>query len=73
MQTITVNQLGETINKPHQWEVGLDRIGILGLLKLPHFGRGQYTTSCIKKLLEVMHGMDIWLDKPIPITVEFIV
>jgi hypothetical protein len=30
-------------------------------------------TTCIKKLLEVTHRRDIWLDKPIPITVELIV
>jgi hypothetical protein len=52
--------------------LGLDRTGILGLLKLPHFGRGQYATTCIKQLLAVTHGGDIWLDKPIPITVELI-
>jgi hypothetical protein len=72
MQTITVNQLGEMISQPHQWAVGLDRTRILGLLKLPHFGRGQYATTCVKQLLAVMHGGDIWLDKPIPITVELI-
>jgi hypothetical protein len=72
MQNIVVNQLGEMISQPHQWAVGLDRTRILGLLKLPHFGRGQYATTCIKQLLAVTHGGDIWLDKPIPITVELI-
>jgi hypothetical protein len=72
MHNIVVNQLGETISQPHQWAVGLDRICILGLLKLPHFGRGQYATACIKQLLAVTHGGDIWLDKPVPITVELI-
>jgi hypothetical protein len=43
------------------------------LLKLPHFGRGQYTTACVKQLLVVTHGGDIWLDKPVPIIVEIIV
>jgi hypothetical protein len=28
--------------------------------------------ACIKKLLAVMHGGDVWLDKLIPITVELI-
>ena len=66
MQNIVVNQLGETISQPHQWGVGLDKIGILGLLKLPHFGRGQYATTCFKQLLAVTHKGDIWLDRPIP-------
>jgi hypothetical protein len=56
MQNIVVNQLGKMISQPNQWAVGLDRIGILGFLKLPYFGRGQYTTSCVKKLLAVTHG-----------------
>jgi hypothetical protein len=29
--------------------------------------------KCIKQLLEVTHGGYIWLDKPIPITIELIV
>jgi hypothetical protein len=72
METIVMNPLEGTITKPHKWAIGLDRIGILGLLKIPHFGRGQYAMACIKKLLEVMHGGDVWLDKPIPIIVELI-
>jgi hypothetical protein len=28
--------------------------------------------SCVKQLLVVTHGGDIWLDKPFPITVDII-
>jgi hypothetical protein len=72
MQKIVVNQLGETITQPHQWALDWTETRILGLLKIPHFGRGQYATACVKQLLAVMHGGDIWLDKPVPITVELI-
>jgi hypothetical protein len=72
MQKLVVKKLGETITQPHQWAIRLDRTRILGLLKIPHFGRGQYASSCIKQLLVVMHGGDVWLDKPIAITVELI-
>jgi hypothetical protein len=72
MQTIAVNQLGEMISHPHQWVAGLDRTRILGLLKLPHFGRDQYMTICVKQLLAVTHGGDIWLDKAILIIVDLI-
>jgi hypothetical protein len=41
-------------------------------LDLPHFGRGQYATTCIKQLLAATHGGDIWLDNHVPITVELI-
>jgi hypothetical protein len=72
IQTIVVNPLRGTVTTPHQWATGLDRIGILGLLKIPHFDRGQHAMACVKKILAVTHGGDVWLDKPIPITVELI-
>jgi hypothetical protein len=50
----------------------LQKIRILGLVDLPHFGRGQYAIACIKQLLEVTHGGDIWLDKLVSIDVEII-
>jgi hypothetical protein len=72
MQTIGINRLGEMINQPHQWATGMDKTRILGLLNLPHFGRGQYATTCVKQLLAITHGGDIWMDKPVPITVDLI-
>jgi hypothetical protein len=72
MQKIVMNQIGETITQPHQWATRLDITGILGLLKIPHFGRGQYALACVKQLLAVTHGGDVWLDKPVPINVELI-
>jgi hypothetical protein len=32
---------GEPINQPKYWAAGLAKIEILGLLEIPHFGRGQ--------------------------------
>jgi len=51
----------------------LEKTGILGLLDLPHFGRGKYTKNCIKQLMIVTHGMDIWLDKLVSIDMDLIV
>jgi hypothetical protein len=48
-------------------------MGILGLLELPHFGRGHYTNNCVKQLMVVTHGGDIWLDKLVSIDIEIIV
>jgi len=48
----------------------LEKTRILGLLDLPHFGRGQYARGCIKQLLAVTHGGDIWLDKLVSIDIE---
>jgi hypothetical protein len=72
LETIAVNPLGGTITKPRKWATRLDRTIILGLLKIPHFGRGQYASACVKKLLAVTNGGDVWIDKPIPITIELI-
>jgi hypothetical protein len=70
METVGTNPFGEPISQPLQWETGLEKTGILGLLDLPHFGRGQHTTACVKQLLAVTHGGDIWLDKIVSIDVE---
>jgi hypothetical protein len=72
METIAMNPLGGTITKPCQWAARLDITEILGLLKIPHFGIGQYVMAYIKQLLAVTHGGDVWLEKPIPITLELI-
>ena len=72
MEIVGMNPFGELIDQPLQWEIGLEKMGILHLLDLPHFGRGQYTNSCVKQLMEFTHGEDIWLDKFISIDVELI-
>jgi hypothetical protein len=70
METVGMNSFGEPISHPLQWATMLEKIGILGLLDLPHFGRGQHTTTCVKQLLAVIHGGNIWLDKLVSIYVE---
>ena len=45
LNTIAVNPLGGNITKPRKWAARLDRTKILGLLKIPHFGRGPYATA----------------------------
>jgi hypothetical protein len=72
LQTMGLNVVGEPIDQPLQWATGLEKTRILGLLDLPHFGIGQYASSCVKQLLVVTHGRDIWLDKLISIDVELI-
>jgi hypothetical protein len=67
-----INPIREPIDHPLQWEIGLDKTSILGLLDLPHFGKGQYIGGCIKQLLAVTHGGDIWLDNIVSIDVELI-
>jgi hypothetical protein len=64
------NSVGEPIDQPLHWATRLEQTRILGLLDLPHFVRGRYVGACIKQLLAVTHGGDIWLDKLISIDVE---
>jgi hypothetical protein len=41
IHTMSTNRVGEPINHPYQWETRMEKTGILGLLDLPHFGKGQ--------------------------------
>jgi hypothetical protein len=72
LQTVGIGPFGEPINQPVQWAAGLAKNGILGLLDLPHFGRGQYANSCVKQLMAVTHGGYIWLEQLVSIDVELI-
>jgi hypothetical protein len=73
LETVGINPVGEPISQPLRWETGSKKTGILGLLYLPHFGRGHYASTCVKQLLAFTHGGDICLDKLISIDVEIIV
>jgi hypothetical protein len=48
METVGMSRFGELLDHPLQWETGLQKTGILGLVDLPHFGRGQHATTCVK-------------------------
>jgi hypothetical protein len=72
LETVGINPVGELIDQPLQWATELEKTWILGLLDLPHFDRGQYASGCVKQLLAVTHGGDIWLDKLVSIDVELI-
>jgi hypothetical protein len=72
LQNVGIGPFGEPINQPVQWAVGLENNEILGLLDIPHFGRGQYANNCIKKLMEVTHGGYPWLEQLVSIDVEII-
>jgi hypothetical protein len=72
LQMVGLDPFGAPVHQPHQWAVGLEKTGILELLELPHFGIGQFASSCVKKLMVVTHGGDLWLDKLISIDIELI-
>jgi hypothetical protein len=37
--TTTVQETGEIVLEPQEWASGLDRVGILNVLDIPHFRR----------------------------------
>jgi hypothetical protein len=69
---MVIGPFGEPINQPVQWVAGVAKIRILGLLDLPHFGRGHYANIWVKQVMEVTHGGYLWLEKLISIDVELI-
>ena len=54
------------------WEQGLDKVGLLGLINMSHFGRLNEANSYAKKLLACYHGGTLWLDTPVIVTVDLI-
>jgi len=44
----------------------------MNLLEIPHFGKGKDVNKCVKKLLVVMHGGILWLNRPVSIDIELI-
>jgi hypothetical protein len=72
LDTVGIGHFDEPINQPKQWAVGLANTGILGLLEIPHFGRGQDVRNCVKKLMEVTHGGYLWVEEHVSIDVELI-
>jgi hypothetical protein len=70
LQTVGIGPFGEPINQPVQWATRLAKNGILGLLDIPHFGRGQDANNCVKKMLVVTHGGYLWLEQTVSVDVE---
>jgi hypothetical protein len=61
---------GMPVLEPTQWILGIYNTSIMNLLDVPHFGRGKHINACIKQLLACMHGIILWMDRPVCITVD---
>jgi hypothetical protein len=72
LDTMGIGPFGEPINQESQWVVRLAKIGILGLLDIPHLGRCQHVNNYVKKLMEVTHEGYMWLEQIISIDVDLI-
>jgi hypothetical protein len=51
---------------------GVGKTCILNLLDIPHFGRSAEINICVKLLLICVHGLFLWLDRPVSIDIELI-
>ena len=63
---------GPIVHTPHEWAQGLERLGILGLINMLHFGRLVKSNACAKILLPFFHKGYLWLDRSFQVTQEFI-
>ena len=52
--------------------MGLQKLVLLGLTHMPHFGHTTEANACVKELLACFHGGYLWLDTPVLVTVELI-
>jgi hypothetical protein len=59
--------------EPQVWARGLQKVGLLNLFDIPHFGRSQEINACVKMLLSCVHRGYMWLDRPISIDIDLIV
>ena len=57
---------------PQDWERGLEKAGLHGLINMPHFGQPTKVNACVKQLLACFHGGYLWLDELVVVTVELI-
>ena len=51
-----------------EWIREANKSGLLNLLWVPHYHRSKINTTCIWKLLTLVHNGCLWIGMPIPIT-----
>jgi hypothetical protein len=51
---------------------GLENIGILNLVDIPHVGRVKEVNNCVNQLMGVLHGGFLWMEEHVSIDVELI-
>ena len=50
----------------------LERLGLLNLLRLPHFGRGAEVNAVVRILLSCVHGGYLWLGNKVDLNIDLI-
>jgi hypothetical protein len=72
MEILGTGPLGEPVLQPKKLIAGLYKTHIMNFLKITHFGREKYVNNYIKKLLAVLHGGCLCMDRSVSIDFELI-
>lgn len=67
LQSIYYEEAGVIRVEPMKWVVGIQDVGLLNMLYVPHFGRNNINTICMRQLLALVHDGCLWLRTPFPI------
>lgn len=68
MHRVFYKDSGVTTLDPRKWVKGVDKVGLLNMLQVPHYNRTPITMVVIKQLLCLLHDGCLWLEDSIPIT-----
>ena len=44
-----------------RWAAGLEQVGLLRMLNVPHFGHSPYVTGVVKQLLVLVHDEHLFI------------
>ncbi len=58
--------------EPCKWLRGVEKLGLLNLLWMSHYHHAPMTIFFIRQLLCLVHDGYLWLEDPIPITIDLI-
>ena len=72
MKRVYYQDSGVTELEMVKWIHGVENSRLLNLLWVPHYHRTTINTTCVQKLLTLLHDGYLWLEEPIPITTEII-
>jgi hypothetical protein len=72
LDTVGIGHFSKPINQSKQWASRLANTGILIMLDILHFGRGQDVNNYIKKMMAVTHRGYLWVEETVSIDVDLI-
>jgi len=67
MRRVYYEETGVTALEMEEWVCGVEKLGFLNLLCVPHYHRTPTNKICVRQLLTLFHDGCLWLRGPIPI------